>query len=154
MGRVKTPPHRTSGLVLSDDSLRLGLGDAHLIRAQKRGELVRVRRGVYCDSQEWESLEPREKYVLRMRAVAASSSRDVVFCGYSAAAVWGMPIAGAWPELVHVVAASELAQRTRYGVVRHPVSNSIDRVALRHGLLVTDVAWLFTPDGAVMAMSH
>ncbi|HRN29153.1 MAG TPA: hypothetical protein PK781_01165 [Terrimesophilobacter sp.] len=101
---------------------------------------MRVRRGVYCDSEEWEALTPRERYVLRMRAVAVSSTQKVVFCGYSAAAVWNVPVAGPWPEVVHTVASSSLKQRSRYGVVRHPIADGVDRVIERGGLLVTDVA--------------
>ncbi|MBX3094796.1 MAG: type IV toxin-antitoxin system AbiEi family antitoxin domain-containing protein [Cryobacterium sp.] len=137
---MTTKLQHTSGLILSGDGARCGLHESAHPRAAQRGELVRVRRGVYCDSQEWQALTPRDRHVLRMRAVAASGSQRLVFCGYSAAAVWGMPVAGPWPENVHIVASSSLKQRSRYGVVRHPVADTVDRVVERDGLFVTDVA--------------
>ena len=128
------------GLVLSSGLTRLGLNASSYQRAVSRGELVRVRRGAYCDAAEWSELSSRERYLLKMRAVAMASTRPPIFCGYSAAAIWGMPIPADWPTQVHVVAPVATGGRSRHGVVRHPIAHAVKHVANRHGFGVTDVA--------------
>lgn len=133
-------PHSSSGLILSADRHRTGADESGYARACRRGELVRIRRGAYCEAREWESLNARDRYLLTLRAVAAASMGPVVFCGVPAAAVWNMPIMNASPRRVHVVVPAATGGRSRYGVVRHPVSETVQRVVDRDGILVTDVA--------------
>lgn len=140
MGDVTLQLHGSSGLILSTDRHRVGIGETAYARACDRGELVRLRRGAYCDAREWEALTAREQYLLRLRAVAAASGRPVVFCGASAALVWNMPMASAVPERVHVLVRSATGGRSRYDVVRHPVAETVQRVVERDGFLVTDLA--------------
>jgi hypothetical protein len=127
------------GLILSSDRHRTGLTESAYLGAARRGELVRVRRGAYCESGHWASLSPRERYLLRIRATVVASAHPVVLCGYSAAAVWDMPIRDEWPSDVHVVASPASGGRSKQGVVRHPFF-SIGEVEERDGLLVTGVA--------------
>lgn len=132
--------HGSSGLILSADRHRVGMAESAYARACDRGELVRIRRGAYCDAREWESLTARERYLVRLRAVAAASGRPVVFCGASAAVVWNMPMASAAPEQVHMLVPASTGGRSRYDVVRHPVAETVQRVIERDGFLVTDIA--------------
>lgn len=127
------------GLILSSDRHRTGLGESTYLKAERNGELVRVRHGAYCESSHWAALSPRERYLLRIRATVAASAHPVVLCGYSAAAVWGMPIQDDWPADVHVVAVPANGGRSKHGVVRHPFPRS-GEVGERDGLLVTGVA--------------
>ncbi|WP_223693032.1 hypothetical protein [Leifsonia poae] len=46
----------------------------------------------------------RTQHLQRMRAVAGGRSDDLVFVGGSAAAVWGLPMLGAWPPTVEALA--------------------------------------------------
>ncbi|MCC6270310.1 MAG: type IV toxin-antitoxin system AbiEi family antitoxin domain-containing protein [Microbacteriaceae bacterium] len=130
----------THGLVVSSDLTRLGLHESAYQRATARGELIRLRRGAYCDAIEWNELSLRDRYILRMRAVAAASAQPIVFCGYSAAAIWGMPIPDVWPTEVHIVSPCAAGGRSRHGVVRHPIADAVDSVVQRFSLTATDVA--------------
>src|SRR5690606_34910125 len=51
-----------------------------------------------------------------------------------------MPMASAVAEHVHVLVPSAAGGPSRYDVVRHPVSEPVQRIVDRDGLLVTDVA--------------
>lgn len=126
------------GLILSSDRSRTGLGERDYIRAAKRGKLVRIRRGAYAEASHWASLAPREQHVLRMRAVAAASSQQPAFRGYSAGAVWGMPILDDWPADVHVCGVPAAGGRSSPGVRRQQLVSP--HVEERDGLLVTSVA--------------
>ncbi len=130
----------THGLVLSSDLDRLGLNESTYQRAVARGELVRLRRGAYCDAAEWNRLSSRERYLIRMRAVAVSSTRSPVFCGHSAAAVWEMPVPLDWPSQVHVLSPPATGGRSRHDIVRHPIADAVEHVVEHQGFLVTDVA--------------
>lgn len=134
------PPLRSSGLILAANRHRVGLDESAYLRALRRGDLVRLRRGVYCETEEWQSLSPHDRYLLRMRAVAASASRPIVFCGLSAAAVWQMPVPDEWPEQVHILVSAATGGRSRYGVIRHPGIETVGDVVRREGFLVTGVA--------------
>lgn len=126
------------GLILSDRRSRTGLGEQDYIRAERRGELVRVRRGAYCEASHWNALGSRERHILRMRAVDAAAAMRPVFRSYSAGAVWGMPILGEWSSDVHVCCEPSAGGRSSPGVRRHPLAPT--EVVEREGLLVTGLA--------------
>ena len=130
----------SAGLILSSERMRSGLPATAYPRAARRGELVRVRRGFYCDSEEWAGLGSRERYLLKVEAVALASPKPIVFCSYSAAALWGMPIPDDWPAEVHVLGPAAPGGRSRNGVVRHPVARTVERTVERRELMCTDVA--------------
>ncbi|MCW4386015.1 type IV toxin-antitoxin system AbiEi family antitoxin domain-containing protein [Salinibacterium sp. SYSU T00001] len=130
----------SESLILSTDLRRAGRPDDQLIRAAHRGELVRLRRGAYCDVSEWAAMSDRERHVLRMRAVAAAAEAPLVFCGPSAAALWGMPSLDGFPREVHVLSEPASGGRSRNGVRRHPLTGSVPPVEEREGLLVTSLA--------------
>lgn len=112
------------GLILSDDRHRAGFGDDTLQREAQRGRLIRLRRGAYCETSHWEGLDARGRYILRIRAVSCAAERPPVFCGWSAAALWGMPILDEWPDDVHVLRGPANGGRSKNGVRRHPLSGS------------------------------
>ncbi len=116
------------------------MDEATYQRAVGRGELVRLRRGAYCDAAEWSERSSRDRHILRMRAVASASPRPLVFCGVSAAALWGMPIPGDWPTDVHIVSPRATGGRSRHGVVRHPIAHAVTETIDRFSLAVTDIA--------------
>lgn len=133
-------PYSAYGLVISSDRQRTGLSQSAYQKAALRGELIRIRRGAYCESSHWAGLSPRQRYLLRIRATVLASPRQPVLCSFSAAAVWGMPILDDWPTEVHVLAAQATGGRSKNGVRRHPVADTVRHIEGRDNLLVTGVA--------------
>lgn len=82
-------------------------GEPHVDRAVRRGELVRVMRGVYAPARLWRDLPPWDRYLVRVHA-AARCYPDVVFVRESAAALRGLPVFGEPPH-VHAVALGSRA---------------------------------------------
>ena len=128
------------GLVLSSDRQRTGLGEAVYQKAARRGELIRIRRGAYCESSHWAGLSPRQRYLLRIRATVLASARLLVLCGFSAAAVWDMPTLDGWPSQVHVLGEQATGGRSKNGVTRHPFAGTVQHIEERDNLVVTGIA--------------
>ncbi|WP_104165666.1 hypothetical protein [Cryobacterium sp. N22] len=127
-----------SGLILASDAARVGL-QRELRHELKRETVIRLRRGVYVHAAEWAALGADERYLRRIHAHAAVAEAQVVYSHYSAAALWGLPIVGAWPKEIHLVASAAAGGRSRHGVVRHSQEHSLD-VVDHEGLRVTSVA--------------
>jgi hypothetical protein len=90
-----------------------------LRRAAKSGRAARVRRGADAHGDDWASADERTRHLSRMLAVAGQRRDDLVFVGASAAAVWGLPIVGAWPAAVEALAGGRSGARSRNGVTWH-----------------------------------
>lgn len=125
------------GLIFAADVREAGLSLLPLQRATRRGEFVRVRRGVYIPSETWDAADDRERHLLRMRAVAHDATGDVVFAGVSAAAAWGMPIEGRFPDEVVVIEAPRSGGKSEPGVRRTVVGGRDVEAVERRGLRVT-----------------
>jgi hypothetical protein len=82
-------------------------------------------------------LSPRQRHILKARAVVEAATKPVVLCGASAAAVLGIPILDDWPSEVHVLVPSAPGGRSKAQVRRH--GGLCDPVE-RDGLLVTPIA--------------
>lgn len=104
-------PHATSVELQQSPIALLRPGDcaARLDRAERRGEVTRVARGVYADTTEWSVLAPWQRYLARVHGVALVHP-DAVFVLESAAALSGLPVYGEPPD-VHVLG-------TRYATAR------------------------------------
>lgn len=109
-------------------------------RAARRGTELRVARGVYLSQQAWQSLQPRERYLMRVRAVAETRRNPPVVSHWSAAAIHGLSIAGTWPATVHTTAGPNSTSRSRGGVVRHIRRLDEADVTRVDGILVTSVS--------------
>lgn len=109
----------------------------HPERSVRRGELVRVRAGVFANAHEWSMLAPWERYLARVHAVAMVAPA-AVFAFESAAVLSGLPVFGD-PETVHVLTPSAGQSREVAGVRFH--THVGDR-ALEEasGLIFTSVA--------------
>lgn len=129
---------RHDGLILASDAARLGL-QRELRHEFERDALVRLRRGVYVLAAEWAALGEDKRYLLRIRAYAAVAEGAAVYSHFSAAALWGLPVVGAWPTEIHLTASAAAGGRSRHGVVRHSQEHSVD-VVEHEGLRVTSVA--------------
>ena len=95
------------------------VGDAGrgLRRPATRARAVRLSRGAYAHGEDWASADERTRHLTKMLAVAGTRRDDLVFAGASAAAVWGLPIVGAWPADVEALAAPRSNARSRNGVI-------------------------------------
>ena len=75
-----------------------------LSRAYNRGDLVRIRFGVYYSKPEWLALKAWERYSATVAAVACSDP-SVIFCYLTALRIWRLPLPRV-PEHVHVITQS------------------------------------------------
>ncbi|MGO4783364.1 hypothetical protein [Cryobacterium sp. W22_MBD10_FK3] len=126
------------GLILASDAARVGL-QHELRREFDRHTVVRLRRGVYVRAAEWDALGADDRYLRRIRAHAAVVEEPAVYSHLSAAAVWGLPVVGAWPTDIHVSVTAAAGGRSRHGVVRHTQEHDLD-LTMHDGLRVTSVA--------------
>jgi hypothetical protein len=94
---------------------------------------------VYTLAAEWDALGMDARYLRRIHAHTAMAEAPVVYSHFSAAALWGLPMVGAWPTEIHLATTSAAGGRSRRGVIRHPQEHSLD-VAVCEGLQVTSVA--------------
>ncbi|WP_345762675.1 hypothetical protein [Diaminobutyricibacter sp. McL0608] len=102
-----------------------------------RGELVRLRRGVYADSGAWSEASPSGRYAALLLAAAETRSFTPVFSHVSAAFIWGLPIIGRWPPEAHLMSLGQRGLHSKNGVVWHHDKISADDVTEFRGLLVT-----------------
>lgn len=133
-----------------------------LTRAVRAGRLVRIRRGWYCLAEVWADLDERDRHLVRVAAVVADVA-DPLAAGRSAAAVWDLPIAAAWPsevELLHrprsggrsepgvrrtVIGAEGAPRESRLGIPATPLPRTAVDLAARWGI----VAGLMAMDRAL-----
>ena len=108
-------------------------------RAAERGELVRVKRGAYCNRTEWDAASEARRHELRVAAVAHSHP-SAVFSHWSAAVLHELPVIGAWPSEVHVAAARASGGRSETGVTRHCRGLDASEWTTLDGRRVTTVA--------------
>ena len=118
----------------------VGRDSRSLSRAVASGEAVKMRRGVFVGGGGWASVNDRDRYLLRMRAVAATRSSTPIFSHYSAAVIWGLPIIGQWPHEVHLLAGRRGGLHSKNGVaIHHDRLDDADIVEV-DGMLVTSLA--------------
>ena len=127
------PLQRSSELALVGENPR------SLHRAVARQQLVRLRRGVFVDAAEWPEVSERDKYLLRMRAVAATRKVAPVFSHQSAAILWGLPMIGSLPREVHLMAAGRRGVHSKNGVAWHHDRLGDDDVVECDGMHVTSL---------------
>ncbi len=128
------------GLILFD-RVRGLVGDARVLRRDvERGILVKLRRGAFVERSRWDQLEPRDRHLLRIHAVAAVAREPVIVAGESAAAVWGMPIAGDWPAEVTIMQEWRGGGRSEPGVRRTAAGFTTARIDELDGLRVTSLS--------------
>jgi hypothetical protein len=125
-------------LQLSRDA-RTGADRTELARRAGRGELVRIVRGAYLPEATWRALDEVQKYRARIQAVAALSCEDLVFSHASAAALWGLPWLGPWPNRIEAL-SSRVAGGQSTSALRRHIPNGADEHVVIAGLRVTTLA--------------
>jgi hypothetical protein len=124
-------------LILSSRLRSHGESTRHVERGTRTGDFVRIRPGAYLTSGDWHSLAPRDRHLVAMAAVTATSRRTLLFCGESAAALHGIPLLGGWPGRPHLVDAVGHRRAALAGVVTHRIDLPDDDVVDAGGVLAT-----------------
>ena len=127
--------------VLARDERELGR-QSELQRDVRHGVLVPVARGAYRRSAAISVDDDREdddRFLALLRATHLLARGEIVFSGLSAAAVWGLPIIGSWPERVSALVAPSLGGRSNTAVQRTYVGHDLPAVWC-DGLRVTSLA--------------
>lgn len=115
---------------------RIGPNSRELAVRRNKGELVRVRRGVYVELAQWQTLNPAQQYGLKAAAFGRLASVAPVFSHQSAALLWGLWIVGT-PSKLHVITETTVGGRSRQDIASHV--GSLSSGVLRSGqLLVSD----------------
>jgi hypothetical protein len=108
-------------------------------RAARQGELVRLIPGTYAPATEWNLLDRDQQYRTLVDAARERLHADDVLSHWSAAAMWRLPIIGAWPDTVHVTAPVETGRRSTTVLTRHR-RELVDAPGEIDGVLVTSLA--------------
>jgi len=129
-------------LLRSRDQLRHdGLSERDIHRAVAEGALVRVHRGTYVAADQWNDLWAGGRHLLRVLAVhRASPAPGPIFSHASAAVLWGLPLYGQAPAVVHTVIEGDRHTRTSAGVMRHNMRLVDDDVVVQAGIRCTSIA--------------
>ncbi|SEF00623.1 Transcriptional regulator, AbiEi antitoxin, Type IV TA system [Arthrobacter alpinus] len=126
----------TLRLIQPADLGRLGQDTTKLAKLCTKGELVRIRRGVYATSEEWKQLGPLQRYGAQAAAFQAVVATQPVLCHATAALLWGLWIVGV-PNKLHVVTEVVGSGRSSKDVVRH-VGSRMDNTVGCGPFLLTD----------------
>ncbi|MFZ7087048.1 hypothetical protein [Curtobacterium sp. RRHDQ10] len=90
-----------------------------LQRLARTGALTRIRPGVFAAPDRLVDLDAVEWHVLRLRAVLPRLPPGAMPSHLTAAALYGWPHIGSWPERVHVTDQTALTDRQRDGLTVH-----------------------------------
>lgn len=124
-------------LFLHREALILG-SDRELRRRCQRGELHRIRPGVYLPAEHWQALGHDDRYRMIVRAAAAVHPPTTQFSHDSAAALWRLPTLGAWSSSAHVRIEPRAGGVTRVGMRCHSLGRDPQPVEI-DGVSVTSL---------------
>jgi predicted transcriptional regulator of viral defense system len=130
----------TRELLFVDDIRASGDDPRRTRRLAAQGQLIRLRRGVYCRSDRWAVAEERMRHVARAVAASRQAVNPFVVAGVSAAAIWGMPLSVPFGDEVIVIDSHRGGGRSEPGVRRVTSGASAAHPVERFGIQVTDVA--------------
>lgn len=109
-----------------------------LAHRARSGELARVAPGAYVQRAAWAGLDPRGRFLIRVRAAAGTAREPLVLCRAAAAAVHGLPWLGPWPARIDVLVPADSPSRSSGLLHRHRESGRPLEVV--DGLTVTALA--------------
>jgi hypothetical protein len=125
-------------LILNRD-LRTPAARSDISRRVDRGALVRVAREAFLDASLWRDADSAERFRMRVKVVAALASEDLVLSHASAAALWGLPWFGPWPERIDALSSRSYGGHSTRNICRHVATTDSEPVVI-DGLLVTNLA--------------
>ena len=111
--------------------------DQEFRRQRTQGLLEEVVRGVYVESGAWLNASWRERYRVRIEAVARLHP-DTVFSHESAALIWDLPLLRS-PARVHSRVPTDSTRESTTLLRRHAIGND-PAATVRNGLRVTSLA--------------
>jgi hypothetical protein len=114
-----------------------GVDDRRLRAAAAGGVLTRLHRGVYVETAVWKALDRDERSRLFVAAALDAGRPDLVASHESAAALWGIPLVGAPPSVVHVATRRDAGSRSEHGFRKHAMVLPADHVATVDGFTAT-----------------
>ncbi len=130
-----------------------------LARRCAKGELVRLRRGIYIPADQWAGLTPWERDRVRLAAVAGGQAAGRVLIQQSAAKVWRIPVVGR--ESGIMLLASGAAHGRSRGELHWVERRLLEPVSAVDGISVTsraqtvlDMAAYLPFEQALPAMDH
>lgn len=97
------PSARDEGLILAESLRASGLSTRAVRALLERGELVRIRRGIYALGDTWRCAPGDDRYRLFVRATVLAAEQPLLLSHHSAAALHNLPIIGPWPKFVHAI---------------------------------------------------
>jgi hypothetical protein len=134
-------PNWRDEFVLSRDARELGR-TSELSRDVRNKRLISVCRGAYRYADAITS-DPTyaadDAFLARVRAAHLLNVEQLVFAGFAAAAVWGLPIVGPWPPVIQVVSPFARGGRSNATLSRSYVGGPAE-VVQRDGVLTTSLA--------------
>lgn len=144
-------------LLARSDVLARGVSERELRAMVDNGSIVRVRRGWYVDSAEWEQLWTEGRHLMKVLAVhRESAGGGAAFCFASAAVIHGLPLYRTSTTYVHAVLGPTSRSRVKWGVARHDLtlreSDLVEVEGIRCTSLertVFDLASRLTPEAAI-----
>lgn len=128
---------RSGGLVSAARLCGVGADQRQTERLLATGVLHRIRRGVYADAAVWGCAPPDERHRMMVRFEAARNSA-LVFGHSSAAAIYGLPLIGRWPDRVHVMQPGAPGGSSTRSRVLHRGGGEIDAVDVG-GIRITSI---------------
>jgi hypothetical protein len=133
-------PNWRDEFVLSRDARELGR-TSELAREVRNKRLIPVVRGAYryADAVTDDPIYfADDAYLARVRATHLLNDGPLVFAGFAAAAVWGLPIVGPWPPVIQVASPFARGGRSNAMLSRSYLGGPVE-VSQRDGLLVTSL---------------
>jgi hypothetical protein len=129
------------GLITRRAALAAGADGPGLQRLVREDRILRLRRGVYVDTETWRRLDPfRGQPLLRVRAAMRVLTCDFVLSHDSAALLHGMGVPDPRSCLVHVTRRKVHGDAERAGVKHHLAPYADRQVVVVDGLRVLDPA--------------
>lgn len=113
------PIANTRVVFLRREANKAGYDDAMLARAVRSGQIVRVRHGAYCFSDQWKDTAPERQHMIRAAAAVRQARCGPVLSHTTAAlclgaAVWNLPL-----QEVHLTRRDLKGGRKEAGIVQH-----------------------------------
>ena len=124
------------GLILTADLRRAGITDAEVRRELRRGQWVRVRRGVLAEATHLASLDAAGRHLLETVALLLALQRPSAVVGrHSAATLYGLPLPRDLYGTVALLDPSQNRTGQGYRIHRAPLPNA--DLTHRRGIAVT-----------------
>ncbi|MGV8883230.1 MAG: type IV toxin-antitoxin system AbiEi family antitoxin domain-containing protein [Rhodoglobus sp.] len=135
-----TPLNRQQALLRTRDVDAVAAASTVIRSAVRRRTLTKLHRGVYLPTDYWDELDADERYRARIQAAVMGFPSRPVVSHQSAAAWWGIPIIGRWPDEVHLLVDRATGGRSDPGVRRHALGVSEEDFVELDGIRVTSLA--------------